>query len=101
MTFYYSPPGRTRYDVMPKPKTGTKRSEHSARKAASPRGVPIPSPEEINALLALFKQGRDAELEALARAMTVRFPRHNFGWQALGAALMHQGRAADAEASPS
>ena len=55
-----------------------------------------PSPREINLLIALYKQGRYAETEALAGEITVRFPRHGFGWKAMGAVLLQQGRAEEA-----
>lgn len=51
-----------------------------------------PSPQEINTLVALFKQERYAEMETLARAMTVRFPNNGIGWKAVGTALLQQGR---------
>ncbi|MGA9666512.1 MAG: tetratricopeptide repeat protein [Gallionella sp.] len=57
-----------------------------------------PSPQEISLLIALYKQGRHAEAEALAGEMTVRFPRHGFGWKAMGTVLLQQGRAQEAVA---
>ena len=56
----------------------------------------LPSPQEINAVIRLFNEGRDVEAATLAHAMTMRFPRHGFGWKALGAVLMQQGNNADA-----
>ncbi|MBI3481337.1 MAG: tetratricopeptide repeat protein [Nitrosomonadales bacterium] len=55
-----------------------------------------PDPQDINILVDLFRQGRFAETETSARAMTARFPMHGFGWKALGTALLQQGRAAEA-----
>lgn len=55
-----------------------------------------PDHQEINILVALFKQGRYAEVETLARAMTVSFPEHVSGWKAVGTALLQQGRAEEA-----
>ena len=55
-----------------------------------------PSPQEVNTLVALFKQGRYAEIESLARTMTERFPLHGFGWKAMGTVLLQQGRTAEA-----
>ncbi len=55
-----------------------------------------PSTKEINALVALFTDKRLAEAVALAQAMTVRFPQHEFGWMALGGAFKQMGRSADA-----
>lgn len=48
-----------------------------------------PSPAEINTLKTLFQQGRLREGEALARTLTLRFPKHGFAWQLL-AGLFHQ-----------
>ena len=71
----------------------------SSRKSATRSGAKRePGTQEINVLVALFKQGRYAEIENLARAMTVRFPQHAFGWKAMGTALLQQGRAAEAVA---
>ena len=50
-----------------------------------------PSPDDINMLGTLFKQGRYAEMETLARKMAVRFPNHGIGWKAMGVALLQQG----------
>ncbi len=50
-------------------------------------------------LVALFKQGRYAEIEVLAREMTERFPQHGFGWKAMGTTLLQQGRNAEALAA--
>lgn len=55
-----------------------------------------PSPQEIDVLLALFKQGRYTETETLARKMTERFSRHVFGWKAMGTVLLLQGRTEEA-----
>jgi protein O-GlcNAc transferase len=55
-----------------------------------------PSPKEIDALVTLFSRGRYAEAETFAQTMTVRYPRHGFGWKALGALLVQTGRSVDA-----
>jgi protein O-GlcNAc transferase len=47
---------------------------------------------EMNALIALFNQGRYAEVERLALAMTEQFPLHSFGWKVLGALNKKLGR---------
>jgi tetratricopeptide (TPR) repeat protein len=60
--------------------------------------VSEPDPREVNLLLALYKQGRYAETEALASEITVRFPRHGFGWKAMGTVLLQQGRTEEAVA---
>ena len=69
----------------------------SSKKSTPHRGAGMePSQQEINMLVALFKQGRYAEIETLARKMTVCFPMHGFGWKALGTALLQQERMAEA-----
>ena len=55
-----------------------------------------PSSQEIETLVTLFGEDRYAEVASLAQTMTVRFPLHEFGWKALGAALMQMGQSADA-----
>ena len=55
-----------------------------------------PGPQEVNALVALFAQGRYAEVAPLAQAMAERFPLHAVGWKALGVAFKQMGRTADA-----
>lgn len=51
-----------------------------------------PAADELNALVAAFNQGRYAEVEAMAGALTSRFPRHAFGWKTLGVIYQRQGR---------
>lgn len=55
-----------------------------------------PSPRELDLLVAGFAEGRLADVEALARAMTVRYPGYGTGWKALGVALTQMGRTAEA-----
>ncbi len=55
-----------------------------------------PGSQEINALVAIFSQGRYTEAVSLAQTMTERFPLHEFGWKALGAVFKQMGRSADA-----
>ncbi|MHB8919760.1 MAG: tetratricopeptide repeat protein [Halothiobacillus sp.] len=55
-----------------------------------------PSPQEINALLALFNAKRYPEAAAAAQKLTQRFPAHGLGWNVLGLALIFMGRTADA-----
>ena len=55
-----------------------------------------PTHEEINAIVALFGAARYAEAATLAQTMTARFPRHAFGWKALGAAWKEMGWLEDA-----
>jgi len=47
---------------------------------------------EMNAVITLFNQGRYAEVEQLAQAMTEQFPLHSFGWKVLGALSKKNGR---------
>jgi len=54
------------------------------------------SPQDIEALIALFNQGRYTEVEPLAQAMTERFPLHSFAWKVLGALYRQAGRREDA-----
>ncbi len=77
-------------------------SPHAAQ-AAIPAASPAPqdsretpSAQEINALLALFNEGRHAEAASLAQAMTVRFPLHPVGWKMLGVVFNQTGRNAEA-----
>ncbi len=55
-----------------------------------------PGPQEIARLVGLFNQKHYAEMEALAREITQRYPRHGIGWSALGTALLQQGRLTEA-----
>lgn len=55
-----------------------------------------PGFQDINMLVALFNNGRYAEMETVARKMADHFPDSGIGWKALGAALLQQGRYAEA-----
>ncbi|MGZ3158696.1 MAG: tetratricopeptide repeat protein [Burkholderiaceae bacterium] len=55
-----------------------------------------PSTYEMNMLMAMLNQQRLAEAEQIARAMTMQFPQHGFGWMMLGAVLVRQGSIATA-----
>ncbi|MDO8653798.1 MAG: tetratricopeptide repeat protein [Undibacterium sp.] len=55
-----------------------------------------PNIQEMDTLLALYHQDRQAELENLARKLVEKFPHHGFGWKMLGATLLHQGRSIEA-----
>lgn len=57
-----------------------------------------PLPQEKNAIVALFTEGRFAEAATRADAMTRHFPRYGFGWKVLGVALKRMGKNADAVA---
>ncbi len=69
----------------------------SHRKHSTPK-VPgkAPGAQEINTLVALFRQGRYTEIETLAATMMKRFPDHAVGWKAMGTTLLQQGRNAEA-----
>ena len=58
-----------------------------------------PAPEEINALILLFNEGRLAEVVDIARKMTMRYPLYGFGWKALGTSLRQTGKRPDALAA--
>jgi len=55
-----------------------------------------PNTQEINALVALFGEGRYEEAATQAKAMTERFPQHGFGWKVSGGVLKQMGRSAEA-----
>jgi predicted O-linked N-acetylglucosamine transferase (SPINDLY family) len=55
-----------------------------------------PPVQEINALLALFNEGRLDQAATAAQSMTVRFPGHGFGWKMLGAVYKLAGLNAEA-----
>lgn len=58
-----------------------------------------PSRAQIDHLVELFGKRQYAESAELARKMTLRYPAHEFGWKALGAALKQLGRTEDALAA--
>ncbi|MDW7774459.1 MAG: tetratricopeptide repeat protein [Desulfobulbaceae bacterium] len=51
-----------------------------------------PSPEEIQLLMSLMRQGRYTDGETSAREMTERFPDFGFAWKILGTSFLLQGR---------
>ena len=55
-----------------------------------------PGPQEINALVAMFAEGRYAEAADFARAIIERFPQHGFSWKVVGAVFQQMGRIEDA-----
>ncbi|MBU1237818.1 MAG: tetratricopeptide repeat protein [Gammaproteobacteria bacterium] len=65
-------------------------AEPAAPVAASRRRNPRRG--ETDTLLALFRQGRYADVVAQARAMTRKHPRFELGWKTLGVALQLLGR---------
>ncbi|ADL55129.1 tetratricopeptide repeat protein [Gallionella capsiferriformans] len=58
-----------------------------------------PSRAQIDHLVELFGKRQYAESAELARKMTLRYPAHEFGWKALGAALKQLGRTEEALAA--
>lgn len=56
----------------------------------------IPSPQQMDRLVALSIERRYPEAATIARAMTARFPQHAFGWKVLGAVYQQMGQSADA-----
>ncbi len=78
------------------PATGPHRDAIPKRKDAPEMTGGLPEPQEIDALLALYGQGRFSEVETLAYSLTQRFPRHGFSWKMLAAVLQQQRRLEDA-----
>ena len=83
------------------------RSAPGPRKKDKPQGAPgiaaspgarTPERKAIEGVLSAFEQGRFKEAATLAQAMTRKYPRHEFGWKALGAIFQQMGRTADAVA---
>ena len=70
-----------------KGKQGGKNAAHKGK---------APTPQEVDALIALFNGGRLAEAVAQARVMTEQFPAHWVGWKMLGVVFQQMGRNADA-----
>ena len=81
--------------VAEEPKAKPAKPDKSAGKSTPYKGK-NPGSNEMKSLIYLFGQGHFAQAATLAQAMTVRFPQHEFGWKALGAAYKQMGRAADA-----
>ncbi len=55
-----------------------------------------PTSEQIDALIALFNQGRHAEAISTAQHLTRVFPDDDFGWKALGTIYKQTGQSAEA-----
>ena len=51
----------------------------------------------VNAVISLFRQSRTVEAEAGARELVRIYPKHPFGWKALGMLYAEQGRLIEAE----
>ena len=61
--------------------------------------VKIPSPEELNSLLAHYQNGRLEDAEKLAIFIAKKFPKHAFSWKVLGAVFKQTGRMPEALAA--
>ena len=74
-----------------------KRQKHASTTTRQPQPGPHQPPQaQMQALVALFTAGRYDEAQTAARDLTVRYPRHFFGWKALGTVLSQLGRAQEA-----
>jgi protein O-GlcNAc transferase len=56
----------------------------------------VPEPAEAAWLLSLFEQGREQEMENLARSFTERYPKSGYGWNMLGALRQRKSNFSDA-----
>lgn len=63
---------------------------------AGPLHENTPSHQDMDVIVALFGEGRYAEVATLAQRLTVHYPLHGFGWKTLGVALKLLGRGLDA-----
>jgi predicted O-linked N-acetylglucosamine transferase (SPINDLY family) len=59
--------------------------------ASDQGGGERPCNREIDAVVALFSSGRLTDAASAAQALTERYPRHEFGWKALGAIYKQTG----------
>lgn len=83
-------------ELPPTPQIKTSPKQTKPAKKATSRRDAEPNRQEINELVTLFSQGHHSEMEAVARNLTVRFPKYGVGWKALGTALSSQGRSSEA-----
>jgi predicted TPR repeat methyltransferase len=51
-----------------------------------------PSQQQLNSLLECYQAGRYVDAEKLSLSITEEFPKHQFAWKVLGAALKQMGR---------
>ena len=51
-----------------------------------------PSKQQLNDLLEYYQAGRYADAEKLSLSITQEFPKHQFAWKVLGAALKQMGK---------
>ncbi len=71
------------------------KSNEPPRDSAPAPGT-APGARELDDLVALYRAGRYAEVEAAARSLTQTWPQHALSWKVLGAALAAQQRLAEA-----
>ena len=67
-----------------------KKSRETEARSSSPRAEP--PQDQLNDLLEHYQAGRLEEAEALAALLTQQFPKHPFGWKALGLVFNQTGR---------
>lgn len=80
---------------MSREQPGTGEKQGLAPAESTENGEPSgsqPSPQEKNALVALFAAGRYTEAITLAEMMAERFPLDGFVWKVIGASLQMQGK---------
>ena len=68
------------------------REKTGARQSLS---VSKPSQEQLSSLLECYQSGLFNDAEKLAVSITEEFPKHQFGWEVLGAVLKRTGRSID------
>ena len=74
------------------PEKQKKLAEKKKRKAQGGSSGAAPSQDQLNHLLEHYQAGRFEEAPALATSLTQQFPKHPFGWKALGAVFKQTGR---------
>ena len=68
------------------------KKKHKKRKAQGDSSGAAPSQDQINILLDYYQAGRLEEAAELASLLTQRFPKHPFGWKALGLVFSQTGK---------
>ena len=75
---------RKKYSAKKEKKKNASSSQRNSVHASGP------SQAEVNALLAQYQSGQYAASREASRAMTQKYPSHQFGWKVLGAVFRHQ-----------
>ena len=70
----------------------TKKLQALLSQSKSRADTKMPSQVQLSSLLEHYQNGRFGDAEKLAISLTREFPRHQFGWKALGAVLKQTGR---------